>query len=249
MTRMRAARDRDIKPANALEPWEPEKLSRYVARCSRTTCQYILDRGLVASDLQRWRVGYDEGPTRIGQSWIRWRAVFPIWDETGALVGASMRTVVDEPPKYRDWPMTPKAEVFYGEHRVDTTRAEVILVEGILDVVVASRYFPNVLGLLGAKTGCGPTRLEKLRRWTRQVTLVLDSDRAGSEAVEGKVRTWTDRRGRKREKKTPGLLDILRRHFVVRVAELPAGMDPADLREGVVPYVARARYLGLETRS
>jgi len=250
MTRLRIA-DRDVKPEkDAIEPWEPKKLSRYVARCGRTVSQYVLDRGLVAGDIQRWRIGYDEGPTLVGQSYIRYRVVFPIWDETGALVGASMRTVVDEPPKYRDWPMTPKGDVFYGEHRIDTTRDEVVIVEGILDVVMASRYLPNVVGLLGANTGMGETRLEKLRRWTRRVTLVLDADQAGSEAVEGKVRTWTGRDGKQRQKKDPGLLDILRRHFVVRVAELPAGTDPAELREAVVPYVRRAKYLGLSsTRS
>ena len=160
-------------------------------------------------------------------------------------MGCTMRTVLPDgfdPPKYRDWPGLPKGDVFYGEHRVDTTRQEVYIVEGILDAVVAGRYLPNTIALLGANTGLGPVRLEKLRRWCNRITLILDPDTAGSEAVEGTVRQWTWR-GRTYRKKEPGMRDVLRRHFVVRVVELPEGLDPADLREGVVEHVRKARYL------
>lgn len=222
--------------------WEPRKLTSYVARCSKTTSQYILDRGLVAADLQKWRIGYDTGPTRVGGAWIQHRVVFPVWDELGNLVGASMRTVVGEDPKYRDWPKTPKGEVFYGEHLVDTTRGVVNLVEGILDAVVGSRYLPNCMALLGANTGMGPTRIAKLRRWCSRVNLILDPDIAGDKAIDGYWKTWTGRDGKERRKKIPGLKDILRKHLVVRVVTLPEGEDPASLREAVVPLVQEAQY-------
>lgn len=222
--------------------WEPQKLESYVARCSRTISQYVIDRGLVASDIQRWRIGYDEGPTRVGSAMIRYRVVFPVWDETGQLVGASMRTVVNEDPKYRDWPKTPKDRVFYGEHRVDTTRGVVNLVEGIMDAVVGSKYLPNCFALLGANTGMGPERLAKLRRWCDRVNLILDPDVAGQKAVAGHWKTWQGKDGKQHRKKIPGLLDILRKYFVVRVVHLPEGEDPATMREELVPLVERAQH-------
>lgn len=221
--------------------WEPKRLDSYVARCSRTTSQYIIDRGLVAADIQKWQVGYDTGPTRIGAVWIQHRVTFPIWNEAGTLVGASMRTVLGEDPKYRDWPRTPKGEVFYGENFVDTTRGVVNLVEGILDAVVGSRYLPNCMALLGANTGMGPERIAKLRRWCSRVNLILDPDTAGDKAVDGYYKTWVGRDGKERRKKIPGLRDILRRQFVVRVVTLPRGEDPASLREAVVPLVEEAQ--------
>lgn len=213
----------------------------YVARCARTTSQYVIDRGLVASDIQRWRIGYDEGPTRIGRSIIHHRVVFPIWDEHKRLIGATMRTVLPpgvDDPKYRDTPDLTKGEIFYGEHDIDTTRGTVHIVEGILDAVIASRYLPNVVALLGANTGMGPERIAKLRRWADRVVLILDGDEAGREAVEGK---WVEKDGRRRWK--PGLREILRPYFVVMVAYLPQGTDPADVQHEVVRYVNDAVYL------
>lgn len=221
-------------------------VERYVRKAARTTSSYVLQRGLVRRDLERWRIGYDAGPTRIGYTTIRHRVVFPVWDERGELVGATLRTVMPpgvDPPKYWDTPGLPKREVFYGEHLVDPTRDEVYLVEGILDAVVASRYLPNVVALLGAKTGILPTRLEKLRRWADRVTLILDSDRAGDEAISGR---WVDVKrpdGTVGRRFKPGILQALRPYLVVRVAHLPPGQDPADLGAEVVDYARRATYL------
>ncbi len=221
-------------------------VERYVARCARTTSRYVLDRGLVAHDLHMWRVGFDPGPTEIGYVTVRNRAVFPVWDELGELVGATLRTVLPEgvdPPKYRDTPGLPKGDIFYGEHRVDRTRGTVHIVEGILDAIVAGRYLPNVVALLGANTGMGAARVTKLRAWCNRVVLILDGDKAGSEAVNGKTKEWVGKDGRKHKKFTPGILHILRQHFVVLVAVLPQGKDPADVGPEVVGYVKEAKYL------
>ena len=216
-------------------------VERYVRRCARTTSSYVIERGLVASDIAKWRIGYDEGPTEIGRTIIHHRVVFPIWNERGDLIGATMRTVLPpgmDDPKYRDTPLLPKQDIFYGEHNIDTTRGVVYIVEGILDAVVASRYLPNVVALLGANTGMSRARIEKLRRWTDRVVLLLDGDEAGQEAVLGK---WVDRDGRRVWK--PGFREILRPYFVVLVAFLPDGLDPADLRHEVATYAEQATYI------
>lgn len=209
----------------------PFDVALYVARCSRSVPQYLIDRGVVRADVSRWRIGYDEEMKR---------AVFPVWDEQGILVGAARRTVLPpayEPIKYYDTPGMPKDRVFYGEHLVDPTREHVYLVEGILDAIFASRVLPNVVALMGVNTGIGGDRLHKLRRWCRSLTLVLDSDKAGDEAWAGR----RDHRGRHR----PGLRDKLRRHFPVKVARLPAGEDPASVPAAtLLSSVRAASYLG-----
>jgi len=221
-------------------------VERYVRQCSRLTARYLIDRGLVAYDLKRWQIGYDDGPTKIGHTTIHHRAVFPVWDERGTLVGATMRTVLPEgvdPPKYRDTPMLPKGDIFYGENFIDRTRGVVHIVEGILDAVVASRYLPNVVAILGANTGMGPTRVEKLRKWCNRVVLILDPDTAGSEAVSGKWKEWKGRDGKTRKKFIPGIRHLLSQYFVTKVVTLPVGKDPADVGVEIVHYVNAADYL------
>lgn len=230
-------------------------LASYLARCGRLTSQYVIDRGLVASDINAWKIGYDEGPTIMSLALeeggtvsrrVHHRVTFPIWDERGVLVGASLRSTLPEeadPPKYWDTPGLPKKEVFYGEHRVDTTIGEGNLVEGILDTIVASRYLPNVLGIMGAKTGMGPRRIEKLRRWFSRINLILDGDKAGEEAVAGHYKTFKRKDGSEGQVWVPGLLDQLRPYLPVRVVKLPSGHDPADLAAALVPHVRQARYI------
>ena len=89
----------------------------------------------------------------------------------------------------------------------------------------------------------GRVRVGKLRRWCNRVTLVLDADKAGGDAVQGRWKEFTGRDGRKRKKHIPGLRDILRPYFVVRVATLPQGEDPASLGQRVVEYARDARYI------
>jgi len=223
-------------------------VERYVAKAARTTSSYILERGLVRRDIERWRIGYDAGPTKIGRTTIQHRVVFPVWNERGELAGATLRSALPEgldPPKYWDTPGLPKREVFYGEHLVDPTRGQVYIVEGILDAVIASRYLPNTVALLGAKTGILPARLEKLRRWCNRITLILDSDRAGDEAISGKWLEVKRPDGSIGRKFKPGILQALRPYFAVRVAHLPPGQDPADLGSAVVGYARSAVYLGV----
>lgn len=230
-------------------------IEKYVARCMGKVPQYLIDRGLVRSDFERWRIGFD------GEMM---RAVFPVWDETGQLVGAARRTVLPAEvtwrcrrncgrfsieqelccgtemrgnAKYEDTPGMPKERVFYGEHAIDPTRGRVHIVEGILDAVFASRVLPNVVAMMGANTGIGPDRLRKLRSWCRAVTLVLDSDAAGNRAWAG----WDDPRGRHH----PGLRELLKQYFPVSVAHLPAGEDPASVPPGrLLEAVSSATYLG-----
>ena len=236
MCRARELRVKGQGPA-ANARWEaPASLERYVFKCSKMVPQYLVERGVVRADVEKWRLGFDlDGKLAM-------RAIFPVWDERKQLVGVTGRTILDEkidPPKYKDWPpefARAKPTYFYGEHLVDPTLEHVVLVEGPLSAVFAARVVPNVLALFGAKVPITPERLGKLRRWAKAVTLLLDSDGPGREAVHGKVDDFG--------KWHPGLRETLRQNFIVRVAELPDDEDPASVPgEVVVRAVRSARYL------
>lgn len=227
MARLRLNRQERDEP----RPGAPFDVVHYIARCTGRVPQYLIDRGVIREDVRKWRIGYDE------QSY---RAVFPIWDYRGHLMGASRRTVLPkehEPVKYHDTPGLPKDELFYGEHSIDPTREHVHIVEGILDAVFAARVLPNVVSIMGAHTGIKATRIRKLRKWCRRVTLILDADRAGDEA-------WAGRKDHK-GKFHPGLRGVLRQHFPVSIARLPAGEDPASVPAAtLLKAVHGAAYLG-----
>lgn len=223
------------QPGQTIVGAEPSYvLERYAAMCSRFVPAYLVEqRGIVRADVEKWRLGFDAK---------RNRAVFPVWNEQRLLVGTTGRSVLPDnvdPPRYKDYPpefAQVKTSYFYGEHLVDPTLEHVYLCEGPLSVIYASRVLPNVLGLFGASTGMPDARLTKLRRWARKVTILFDGDQAGRDAVFGKV----DPRGRFHE----GLLHTLRPHFVVDVATLPEGQDPASIAPDVLLGAVRAaRYV------
>lgn len=208
---------------------------RYASRCARLVPHYLVDRGIVRADVRRWQLGFDQETQR---------AVYPVKDEHGKIVGCLRRAVhAQQEPRYLDTPgaMVWKKQVFYGEHRIDRTRSVAYVVEGPMGAIWTARALPNVLGMMGASTGIEEGRLEKLKRWgIRTVVLVLDSDKAGREAVYG---WWTPK-----NEFVPGLRQLLRPHFVVKVARLPDGKDPDDIPSGELLRVVReAKYLEAET--
>jgi len=217
------------------------ELSRYSMRCYRVGVHdYALKRGIVRSDIDTWKIGHDIETHRM---------TMPVWNEEGMVVGVCRRAVFkDMTPKYHDQPTGQwKNEVFYGEHLVDPTIEHVRFAEGPISTIFAARVLPNVLGFLGSTTGITDARLTKLRSWAKVVTFLFDGDEAGHEAVYGKF----DLHG----KWHPGLYEILRPHFTVRVATLPPNSDPANMtgqalvkadRESLMPafdYRAKQGYI------
>jgi hypothetical protein len=231
-----ALRVRRERGATAAEDSLWFDIDAYIGRCARQVHPYVVERGLVREDITRWRIGYDPDLYRI---------VFPVWDCTGALVGAGRRSILPEEdprsqPRYYDTPGLPKDATFYGEHRLDPTREHAFIVEGYMDTIYASRVLPNVLGFMGANTGKRldeQPRMRKLRRWCRSVTLIFDGDQAGRDAVYGRE----DHKGRW----LPGLRDALRTYMPVKVALLPEDQDPASVPAAtLLEAVKNAAYLG-----
>lgn len=218
----------------------PSDLDKYVAKASAAGVPlYLIDRGIIRSDVERWRIGFDPDLSPVPWKGAAGAAVFPVWDEHEKLVGAARRTIhPNVQPKFFDTPGVWKSEVFYGEHAIDRTLEHAVLVEGVLGKVFASRVLPNVLGMLGATQEVGEVRLGKLIRWCRSVTLMLDADQPGRNAVDG----YFDARG----KWVRGLREQLRPHFVVKIARLPTEWggrvtkDPADYGHDLGPVLLNA---------
>jgi DNA primase len=210
----------------------------YAAACARQVPEYLIQRGIVKADIYKWRLGFDAQQQR---------AIFPVRDENGNAVGALRRAVhKDQEPRYLDTPgaFVWKKRVFYGEHDIDRTVSTAIIVEGPMGAIFAARLFPNVLAMMGADTGCNETRLEKLQRWgVKNLILMLDSDDKGRTAVYGRQAPDGDW--------IPGLKELLRRHFVVKVAKLPPKEDPDDVVRrdptALQKIVAGAAYLEATT--
>jgi DNA primase len=120
---------------------------------------------------------------------FRDRVIFPIRDERGRTVGFGGRVLEGDGPKYLNTPETrlyQKSAVLYG---IDLARAaigqkdRVIVVEGYMDVLSLHQAgFTEAIATCG--TALTAEHLERIRRLTRNVVLLLDGDEAGLRAAE-----------------------------------------------------------------
>ncbi len=165
---------------------------------------------------------------------FRHRLMFAVVDLRGDVVGFSGRSlpepdpeslsqarinpmgVGDEPAKYINSPESPiykKREIVFGLYQARSAiRAddECILVEGNFDVVsLFARGVQNVAAPLG--TAFTPEQAAQIKRYTRNLALLFDGDKAGRRACIAA--------------KEPAAAEGLS----TRVASLPQGVDPDDL--------------------
>ncbi len=126
---------------------------------------------------------------RDGTDFFAERLVIPIRDERGQTLAFTARAVrQDEPRKYINSPETPayiKGRVVYG---LDLARDEIArrghatLMEGQFDVITAHQFgVANAVASSGTALTDDQVRL--LKRFSDELLLVFDSDRAGREAT------------------------------------------------------------------
>ena len=126
---------------------------------------------------------------RDGTDFFAQRLVIPIRDERGQPLAFTARTVrADEPRKYINSPETPayiKGRVIFG---LDLARDEIasrghaVLMEGQFDVITAHQFgVKNAVASSGTALTAEQVRL--LKRFTDELLLVFDSDRAGRSAA------------------------------------------------------------------
>jgi DNA primase len=148
---------------------------------------------------------------------FRNRLMFPIRDIAGRTVAFTGRALsVDDQAKYLNSPETElfkKHEVLFGMDRAKDairTRDFAILVEGQFDLVLLHQIgFQNTIALSG--TALSPQHLSMIKRYSENLMLCLDSDRAGLAASAKTAEA------------------ALRAGMRVKAVRLPEGKDPADL--------------------
>lgn len=145
---------------------------------------------------------------------FRSRAIFPIIDARGRVLGFGGRALGDAKPKYLntgDTPIFNKRRGVYAENLLAKQRnlSRVILTEGYMDVIaLVQAGIPGVCATLG--TALTPEQARLIRRYAKEVWVSYDGDSAGQHAI---LRA----------------LDIFEALEVrARVLDFPAGMDPDE---------------------
>lgn len=146
---------------------------------------------------------------------FRGRAMFPVFEASGRLVGFGARRMGEDPdqPKYINSPETPlynKSRVLYGLFQAkDTIRKEAyaLMVEGYADVI--SLHQAGVKTAIATSgTALAREHAELISRFTSRVLLIFDSDLAGEKATE------------------KGIDVLISNGLDVGVVRLPDGEDP-----------------------
>lgn len=164
---------------------------------------------------------------------FRGRAMFPIRDKRGRIIGFGGRVLDDSSPKYLNSPETSlfhKGREVYGLYELlkkNTKPERILLVEGYMDVIALAEYgIDNAVAALG--TAASQAHAELLFRFSAELVFCFDGDRAGKEAA------W---------RAMEAVFPCLRDGRQVRIMLLPEDEDPDSLvrKEGVERFRARMR--------
>ena len=224
--------------------------------------KYLQDRGLSDAVIRRFGIGAALPSARVGRALMkegfteeelvqaglmlkrddrtfdmfRNRAIFPIIDAHGNVLGFGGRAMGDVMPKYLNTSDTPAFNKRYSVFAANLLRKarglnRVILVEGYMDVVALSQFgVEGVAATLG--TALTPEQARLLQRFAPEVHLAYDGDRAGQKAI------------------LRGLEVLEGANVPVRVLDLPGGLDPDEYirQEGLEAFLALRPISGVQYR-
>ena len=169
---------------------------------------------------------------------FRHRLMFPIRDEKGNMAGFGARSLREEDlPKYLNSPQTAifdKSHLLYGldlARKSIRTQDQAVIVEGYMDVIGLHMHgFTNAISPMG--TALNENQLRLLKRFTKRIVLALDADVAGQRATLRGLEVARQTL----DHQTDAVFDAhgLLRHEArlqadIRVATLPAGLDPDEV--------------------
>ena len=115
------------------------------------------------------------------------RIMIPIFNQYGNPIGFGARVLGDSKPKYINTMATNlfnKSEILFNYHKAKSFARdyEMIVVEGYMDVISANAMgFVNTVGIMG--TALTKEQIELLKKLKCEVTLSLDNDEAGKNAM------------------------------------------------------------------
>ena len=186
-------------------PNDWEKLSQLL-KARRAPLEVAEKLGLVRARSQG-RTGYYD--------LFRQRLMFPIFKLDGQCIGFGGRVIGEGEPKYLNSPESAlfhKGQVFYGlSETAKFIRAQdqAVVVEGYMDLLALYQAgIKNVVAPLGTALTEGHARL--LKRFTQNVVVLFDGDKAGQNAAER------------------SLPILLKAGLLPRGLTLPNGEDPDD---------------------
>lgn len=180
---------------------------------STSICRHLQALGFSQEEMRRagLLIQRENGVVR---DMFRGRAVFPIIDSYGNVLGFGGRALGDEQPKYLNTGDTPIFNKRYNIYAANLLRKckhlnRVILVEGYMDVVSLNQFgVEGVAATLG--TALTAEQATLLKRFAPQIYLGYDGDSAGQHAIM---------RG----------LDIMEQAGIpVRVLDFPDRLDPDE---------------------
>jgi len=214
-------------------------------KASPLAVEYLKGRGLTGQTAARFGLGYspdewqplratfeayddprlvEAGLVIVGEEGKRYdrfrgRAMFPIRNRRGAVIGFGARIMGWGEPKYLNSPETPvfhKGAELYGLYEAQDairTRKRTIVCEGYMDVIqLAQAGFGEAVAALG--TAVTNQHVTALLRLTDHVIFAFDGDAAGRKAARRALETTL-----------PVITEAKRASFVL----LPQGEDPDSL--------------------
>jgi len=180
-----------------------------------TAKNYLLDRGIYESTIEKFELGYAPASSETmnflqykgvsttealevgavakgedGRFYARFsqRITFPIFNQSGKIVGFGGRTITNHPAKYINSPQSKvfdKSRLLYGYHKARSSIAKqdrVIVCEGYLDVIMLHQAgFTNAVATLG--TALTTTHIPMLLKSASEVIVAYDGDEAGINAA------------------------------------------------------------------
>ncbi len=230
----------------APDKWD--SLSRYLLGQGYTERELIMGGLARERDESRERANSDgnEGGGGGVYDYFRNRLIFPIRDMRGRVIGFGGRALGDDKPKYLNSPQTllfEKSSVLYA---IDMARdaikqaGQVVIVEGYVDAVIAHQYGTRqTVACIGS--AITEKHIQQLKKLTRQVTLALDPDAAGSAATEHGIQEALKAFDRtlvpvplaaeRAPKQQPRVLIRLEEQVdaEINVLQLPEGEDPDEV--------------------
>lgn len=192
---------------------------RQLQHAPDTVKEYLSNRGIEENTIKQFKLGYASGEwdgllkyiqrnnhsisnyKKLGlllesaksnkpYDRFRNRLMFPIYNQSGKVVGFGGRALLDEPnsPKYMNSPESPvyqKSYVLYGlnfSKEAIREKGAVIFVEGYMDLL---QLFQNGIQNVVATSGTALTgeHARLIRRYTNRVYLCYDADSAGINAA------------------------------------------------------------------
>ena len=147
---------------------------------------YLTDKGFTRNEITLAGLAVNKGDHHFDM--FRNRAMFPIIDQQGNVLGFGGRAMGDAKPKYlntSDTPVFNKRKGVYAINLVKKIRdlKRILLVEGYMDVVAVTQAgIQGAVATLGTSLTNEQARL--LKRYAPQVWIAYDGDEAGQHAIE-----------------------------------------------------------------